>query len=558
MLSKNFWVALVLFTILVAFPILSNPFSYKYGPNLHGGGSDSYSLLREFAMRADPDLKPLVVDGKNMLEAFPHGMKLAPLFDFPTLFALSIAKITHSAVFGYNCSVILSFILMFLFSYLFLQRRIANENIRFLFAFLLSYTPYQIYQSVDHLTLSYLFLFPALFYFWENILEKKNFIRNLLIIVMIQGLSIFFHPYYFVMILLMNFLFVVFYLRILFTLGKINFNVKNLLQLIAVSTVMILLVLWWKKSFEQATGVQFASIKRGVSDYFNFGTRLSDFYLPPTYSFLFEGLKDWKLQDTSGHFSNIAENTLYAGMLNLGLALFYLASVIGKKRQSPHFKFLAIIVFFPLLLSLPPEIKIFSFSLPTPSALYPVLLPTFRTLSRFGVITTLGLITMSACAFEMIYEKVKSLQKKRTLLLFFYVFTLLETGNLHKLFFSDTSNVPTVYEQLKNLPIDPGKGVLEIPNVWGYVSTYWATYHHKPMFNTFESTSPNFQALGALRIKSVDDLLNFARQNNIEYIIYHSDKKESWISNPIINEYNDTMIFYETARYSYLLKVPPQ
>lgn len=550
--------ALALFTILVAFPILSNPFSYKYGPNLHGGGSDSYSLLREFAMRADPDLKPFVIDGKNMLEAFPHGMKLAPLFDFPTLFALSLAKITHSAVFGYNCSVILSFVLMFLFSYLFLKRRIHNESIRFLFAFLLSYTPYQILQSVDHLTLSYLFLFPALFYFWENLLEKKVFISNVLIIIVIQGLSVFFHPYYFVMILLMNLLFVLFYGRTLFSLGRSHFTIKNLMLFMAVSTVMILAVFWWKRSFEQASGVQFSSIKRGVSDYFNFGTRLSDFYLPPTYSFLFEGLKELKLSDTSAHFSNIAENTLYVGLLNLLLAFSYLAAVLTKKIKTDHFKFLAIIAFFPLLLSLPPEIKIFSFSLPTPSALYPLFLPTFRTLSRFGVITTLGLITMSACAFQMIYVKVKSSQVKKALIGFLFVFTLLETGNVHKLFFSDTSSVPVVYEQLKNLPIQPGKSVLEIPNVWGYVSTFWATYHHKPMFNTFESTSPNFQALGALRIKSVDDLLNFARQNNIEYIIYHSDKKESWISNPIVNDYNETMIFYETARYSYLLKVPPQ
>lgn len=558
MLTKNFWVALVLFTILVAFPVLSNPFSYKYGPNIHGGGSDSYSLLREFAMRADPDLKPFVVDGKNMLEAFPHGMKLAPLLDFPTLFALSIAKITHSAVFGYNCSVILSFVLMFLFSYLFLKKRIQNETIRFLFAFLLSYTPYQILQSVDHLTLSYLFLFPALFYFWENLLEQKQFFTNLLIIVVIQGLSVYFHPYYFVMILLMNLLFVLFYIRTVFSLGRSHFSIKNLLIFIAVSTVMILSVIWWKRSFEQASGMQFSSIKRGVSDYFNFGTRLSDFYLPPTYSFLFEGMKNLKLSDTSSHFSNIAENTLYAGVLHLGLALFYLIVVLTKKSKTAHFKFLAILILAPLLLSLPPEVKVFSFSLPTPSALYPLLLPTFRTLSRFGVITTLGLITMSACAFEMIYQKTKSPQLKNGLVIFIFIFTLLETGNIHKLFFSDTSNVPVVYEQLKHLPVQPGKSVLEIPNVWGYVNTYWATYHHKPMFNTFESASPNFKALGALRIKSVEDLLNFARENNIEYIIYHSDKKADWLSNPIVNEYNETMIFYETARYSYLLKVPPQ
>lgn len=555
---KEFLSVFFVYLILVAFPILSNPFSIKYGPNFNGYGSDSYAFLKDLSVRSDKSLSEFYVGGRNLLEGAPSGVRVPPLIEIPALIALAVSKLTGFPCLGYNISVITSFALMFIFSYLFLGNYLSENRVRLLFTILLSYTPFQILQSADHLSLGYVFIFPALFYVWDRCLAGLRVTTNFLLVIFLQGLALFIHPYYFVIIFIINLSFLVLNLWKIYRLIRENYSLSAAVKIVCSLVVLVSLVFWWKNQFESNSGTAVSEIKRSIDDYYTYGLRLADFYLPPSYSWLFSSLRSEKILNTASHGSNITENTLYFGLINILLIIIFLFDSVIRFGKINKVKLITLIsiALIPALLCSSPVINIFDYNIKMPSIIYQYVLPQFRTLSRFGFITSVGLLTMGACAFEIIYVRIKQTSIKNLIIISMLAFTLLEVGNLHLLFYSDTKEIPTIYQQVAQLKLEPGASILEVPNIWGYVSAYWTTYHKKKIFNTIDMGNENFPKLISLNTHNLNEMFKFAQENKIEYIVYHSSTLIKELGAPIENEITPNSIFLNFAKYSYIIKVP--
>lgn len=538
---------LKLFTVLMylalsfaaLFPAILNFSHYKYGPNINGTGSDSYSLLKDLWWRSEGKSSAYNVGGKFVLEGFPYSIAPMEENQLPFLLALAFTKISNPVA-GYNVSVLIGFLFTFLATHLLALRLLDDLHLAVLASVLFTVTSFHIYQAADHLDLSYVGIVP-LFAWLTFVLFEKKWDVFWPMMVALAALSSFIHPYYTVILCLFLGLFVLF-----------NFNLQWLKEknfyssAVAAMGLSFLLVKLWQKSYGEA-GENVFSLKRDISDLQTYSLGWLDYLCPPAYSFFFPQAAEWKLKMTEASGSNLAENSLYLGILPLLLVPYGLLKM--RAELKPFFfslkgKLLAALALAGLL-----------FSQKAPAWLIFQVLPQFRTISRVGLLVMLATALFTAFVIK---EKTRFAQwgaKLKTVVLLGLVLVIfLDQGHWHTPFYSDTTAVPAVYKVVEKV-VPPEATILELPYVWGFIPTYWMTRLKRRNFYVFDQNSLNTQLVLKADLRSAQGLKQFSKDHKIDYVIIHSNKKIPGLSGEINNEVNEQTIFFKDAFYSYVLKM---
>jgi hypothetical protein len=91
--------------------------------------------------------------------------------------------------------------------------------------------------------------------------------------------------------------------------------------------------------------------------------------------------------------------------------------------------------------------------------------------------------------------------------------------------------------------------------MWGYLTSYWQSHHHRRNLATFDPGDPSFLSFAATANMDFPALINFARANKVDYLILHSPKDLPLPFPKFENRPDDTWLFFLFAQYSYLIPV---
>lgn len=523
------------------FPAVLNFTQFKYGSNYHGFGSDSYGMLKDLWWRSEGKNSAYNVDGKYLLEGYPNSIKPAEENQIPFLVALGAAALA-GPVAGYNFSVLISFLFTFLCTHLLAVKIFKDRHISIFASVLFTVTSYHIYQSADHLDLSYFGIVPLFAWMLLQAFEK-NKTAYWPMFISIAALSSFIHPYFTIILSLFLGTFVLMSFK-----AEWFRNARFYGSAVLSSFLSFGLIKLWQMSYS-VQGESVFSIQRDVGDLKTYSLRFFDYMAPPVYSFFFTGAAEWKLKLTQMSGSNLAENTVYLGiipMLLIPYGLFSLRSCLKEFYSSTTWTGKLIISLFLCGII---------FALPLPASVLFKVLPQFRTISRMAVLVLLGSALFSAWVLQhkTSFNKL-SLKSKNLVLAGAVLFIFLDQGHLHFGFYTDTKDVPAIYQAVEKMtPAEAN--ILELPYVWGYIPTYWTTRLKRRSFYHFDQNSLNTQLVMKADLKSIESLKQFSKENKIDYVILHSDKKIPGLSGETMNEVNEQTLFYKGAVYSYLLKM---
>jgi len=549
------------FALLAMAPTLGDFSHHKYGPNLNQTGSDSYGLLAHLWVYAQPADGVIRTETQDLISGYPEGRPVPKFNSITGWLAAIVSKLSGSPVLGYNLVIFLDFFLAFLLSYL-LFNFVLSHEIALLLAFTLALSPYQVLQSVDHLdlTATWVILFFLIAAYQVVVANKPVWIAGTLIAV---GISSFCHPYFTIMLAILTCFVGVFYLFSWWR-GKTKISKHVLLGSGAAGGVAAGMVLWSKHLLTEGYAYKgMSSLNRSISDLYVYSTKVWDFVLPPIYSSLFSDVTNpFKTEQTAQSGSNYVENTLYPGAIVLVLlaillvfAVFNFADFRSRVRSQGRLAiFIASLIAVPILFSMSPSFDVLGVAVPTPSMAVFQVIDSFRTLSRFGYIADIGLIFLAGIMLNALF-KYMSLrpQTTRLILAIAVVVSLLDFGILGRSFYSDTSAVPAVYKKFSEVSNEQSV-VLELPFMWGYISYFWESYHHRRNFGLFDAGTKNFIELTSQRRSSLNDWIDFAKEHHITHIILHNPQR---IQIPgaieFVNDWHETDISFAFAKYSYLI-----
>lgn len=526
-------------SLVSLFPAVLNFTEFKYGSNYHGFGSDSYGMLKDLWWRSEGKNSAYNDSGKFILEGYPNSIKPVEENQIPFLFALGATEVA-GPVAGYNFSVFIGFLFTFLCAHLLAHRIFQDFHISLFVSVLFTVTSFHIYQSADHLDLSYFGIVPFFAWLVLGTFENNKSVYWPLFLTA-AALSAFIHPYFTIILSLFLGTFVLFSFRL---------EWFKSIRFYASAAVAVVLsygaVKLWQWSYSMPGESVFA-IQRDSSDLKTYALNFYDYIAPPVYSFFFSGAATWKMKLTELSGSNLAENTVYLGVLPLLLipyGLFSLRSYFREFCSSLTGKLILSLFLCGIL-----------FSLPMPASLLFKVVPQFRTISRMAVLVLLASALFSAWVLKhkTSFDKL-SLKSKNLVLAGAVLFVFLDQGHLHFAFYSDTTDVPAVYQAVEKMT-PPEASILELPYVWGYIPTYWMTRLKRRNFYHFDQNSLNTQLVQKASLNSPESLKQFSKENKIDYVILHTDKKLPGLTGEIQNEVNEQTIFYKGAVYSYLLKM---
>lgn len=543
----------LLFSILAMAPVLTHFSTYKFGPNFGGFGSDSYGFLYSMWIYAQPADGVIRSDTRDLLTESPAGRPIAKHIQLGSGAAYLLAGVGVPPVAAYNFFTWLWFFLAYFFAFQVGKSLNFSNGVAHLAAFVVGLNPYQSLQAVDHIDLAMT---------WPILLNILLLVRLLLhnqiwafpALIALTGLSVFSHPYYLIFLLFINALPLLWF-TIRVTLRKEKATPAFIAVSAASAAVCGGAVVFWKSLFT-GDGGGIADVGRDIQHLYVYSTKIWDFILPPHFSAPFaQFTTQFKTEQTMNTGSNFVENTLYPGLLVLftfalviGYALVYRKQAMTWIRSNPMLAFLgANLLLIPIIFSISPSFNVFGFDVPTPTVLVHKFLPQFRTMSRLGYVAAVALVFIFAFAVQMRFNK------KPILWLLGFLFVI-DLGYFHKNYYSDTSKVPEVYTYLRDST--PTKAVVfEIPFVWGYLTTYWQSYHRRANFAFFDTAAPNFAAMAAANQMNLDRLISFSREHKIDYLVVHSATELALPFTKFENNPDDTWLFFLFGRYSYVIPV---
>jgi len=392
-----------------------------------------------------------------------------------------------------------------------------DRKVAFFFSLFFSFIPY-FYLHFEHHTL--LFIFPSIYGIYitlktKNMSEKFDFIK-LSFAIFVQMLFSIYLGYF-----LLIYLFLFFLLDLIEykSLSRIFFFFKSIL-LFGVFYVLVsfnfILTFFNPESglveykypdiieVNQVSSFEFDRAKP-LDDFIFFSSRPWYYFLPPSNHLIFGGLTkdiinyfayEKNLFLFKNHFP-YEHSASYIGFfifITCTLALFNLKNNPNKNK----IKRLLIISFIIFLLTMPPVVFIFGYTIYTPSYLLYLLFPMFRTLSRFVVFIHLSLFIVSAI---YVSDKIKNLQpqKKNLYLIIISIFVFFEYFLTYK----------TVY-----IPkyVEAGSFLSSFNRERNLVAVYPSSFRTEFLLNMYLSKSPQINPSG-FNVEELDfDSSRFTRE----------------------------------------------
>ncbi len=576
--SKKFKLFLIYFVLafIAMLPTSLHPTIYKWG-NIKG----SDSLMMSYAFWRDTEIDTRLPDGTpwNYLRAAPEGIKINTRVNIPQILALPVTKL-FTPVFSYNLFIFISFLLSGVFTHLLIYSLCKCRFSSLLGGFVFMFSPFHMIQSADHINLAQTWVFPAFLIIFIKFMRDKSY-WSVTVLSLFINFSLFLHGYYGLFLIIVAISFILYMLidKQLSLADK-----QTYLLALAFLAPLIIGILGWLSDtgfVKIEHGGSISMFSRPFKDLYTYGIRWYEFLLPPYHS-LFFGEAVLNFLRENHHGSNFAEMTLFLGYLPLIMAVWFfyyrmknsrhISSSIQeqiptqtKKRKKKQIKvaqqvviidskivwLLSIITVIPFFLGVSPEISIFGIKIPTLTTLSHLVLPMLRTLSRFGILTIFAISCFASLGFYYIINRF-SLTQKRLITSICVLFIYVEFTNIHNSFYLDASQVPEVYEEVKK--IDKPITILELPFEWGYMPTFWQSYHQKKIFNYFVPSHPRFkEILRIQKIRNLMEILRICQKREIDYLIIHSQKPIK-IGKSFQNDLNDKVILPRYANYSTLIK----
>jgi hypothetical protein len=549
---KQALIGSLLFSILAMAPVLPHFATYKFGPNFGGVGSDSYGFLYSMWIYAQPADGVLRTETTDLLTSFPTGRPIAKHIQLGSGAAYQLAGLGLPPVVAYNLITWLWFFLAYFMGFQILKTLRVSNGVAHLGALVIGLNPYQSLQAVDHIDLAMTWpLLLDIYLMLQLVLYRRIWAYPAL--VAMTGLLVFIHPYYLIFALFINVL-PLFWFVIEMTLRKEKAKPVFIAAILLSIGVCGGATLFWRSLFSAQGGL--ASVERNIRELYNYSTKFWDFALPPHFSAPFARFtSEFKTEHTMSTGSNFVENTLYPGLLVLLTLAAVIIWICARRKESLRWVkdnkalafVLANLLFIPILFSVSPSFNVFGFDLYSPTILVHKFLPQFRTMSRFGYVAALAMIMVFALVINSRFNT-------RGILIALGAWFIIDLGYFHKNFYSDTGKVPEVYTFLRD-STPPKSVIFEVPFMWGYLTTYWQSYHRRPNYAMFDPGDPNFMNMVRTNELDLGGLLSFARANKIDYLIVHSQQPLQVPFQKFETDPDDRWLFFMFAKYSYVIPV---
>lgn len=229
------------------------------------------------------------------------------------------------------------------------------------------------------------------------------------------------------------------------------------------------------------------------------------------------------------HGSNIYEQTLYLGMVPLGLFLAGFALIWRKKFEPQarvYFLFFSFGALWLYFISLPPMISFGDEKFPTLSSLAYNIAPMFRVYSRFGILVNFFVACSVAVVLVQLYRHMKSTRFYAMLAVLLSAM-FFEYWSLPPSYASPVNQPPEVYSWLAKQPED--FVIAEYPmmnrdEASFYSYLFWQRIHKKRLIN---GATQNHKVAWEL-FEQVQDIegkktLPLLKSAGVKYVIIHSE-----------------------------------
>lgn len=416
---------------------------------------------------------------------------------------------------GFNFVMLLSYFLNSFTAYLLVKYLTKSRSAGIIGGIIFGFSSYKIFNFV-HLQNMPVFYMPLLLLFMYRYLETKKlrYIIGVGMCLLIQSLSSWYH---------MIFIFLLFGLFILYFWSRKRFEKKDIFRFGAVLIGVFVIILPFAIPYFQFNKENQSEYK--IDEVKTYSADLGGYLLPSPNTFLgSEVLPILRITKTSW-----SENFNFIGYIALFLSIISFIQVKGKGKFTFEFKieknkliFVAVgFIFF--ILSLGPFLRLHDVTtrIPLPYFVIYHLLPSIRfirVVSRFSTVVFLMVSILSGFGYLKLEQRLKKKFLKITVLLAFTCLILLEYfpfADYRK--YTDVSNIPEVYNEVKNNP--EVKALVELPiDVGPFVTTgyiYWAGYHIKPIVNGYSGFQPSEYPDLVNIITQFPDTLSLAKLKNI-------------------------------------------
>ncbi|MDA8161791.1 MAG: glycosyltransferase family 39 protein [Desulfobacteraceae bacterium] len=529
------WPALLSAALIyfMAGTLLTWPVLFKPGSVLFGNG-DTRGVVWGLWAKTNGFLDAPV----NHLIAAPFGAPANPDFSQPVADWLSglLARLFNEVA-GFNLFVFLSFPLTAIAAYFLLERLLRNKTAAFFGGLVFGFCPAAVMQAAGGHTYSFNVFIPlfllALFY---------NRTRRTLLSTFYVGAS-----FALVTLTALYFGYLAIYVGLFFLVFDI-LNSKgedsraiflNYLYGAFFAAAMVL-PFEYRVIYQQITWGGAALAEAGHIRAFNelavYSSRPWDYLIPsidhPVLGVYFKNFARSHL-----HGSNLFEQTLYLGMVPIGLLITGMILAARGKFNETHrtyFLFFAFGALWMFFLSLPPLISLHGVKVPTVSYFAYHIAPMFRVYARFGILVDFFVACAAAVVLTHLYQHMKRI-RYYAMLAFLLPLLVFEYWSVPPDYARAVDRPPEVYQWLAKQPGD--FIIAEYPMTPNdafsfYTYLFWQRIHKKKLVN---GAGPDNAKAWAF-FEKVKDLANpetpaLLKSVGVKYVIVHQEMyKEGPIS----------------------------
>lgn len=423
----------------------------------------------------------------------------------------------------YNLYVALGFILTYIASYYLMKYLLKSDKLVILyshiFAILITICPLRLKYAMEwpsHSLWAFLIFELLILLIWIN--QKLNY-RIMFGISLMVFLASFQNPYHGIlsMLLLAFFCFVKLY------------KTKSIYEPLIVSLLSSLFILpilfIYTIPIYNNQSILDTAVRK-ASDRFAFSARPWDYIIPDIYNPITGDIAlklRFQIWDTKPYYLTEVyfpkENTLYIGLINLGI-IFTSIIISLKKKNSikipSNILLLGIIDIIFFIFSMPPYVSIGGYYIYFPSYFTYNLLPQLRVFTRFGVITIITMLAISTIYLSKLANNIKERYKKLFIIII-ALFLILDYINIPP-FHSLSLDLPKFYDYI-NIE---GKNYIEIPEPLDYSDVWYDSLTQSTLKQITNDLLTN-KEVNYSNLYNIN-ACNILNKNKIDFIIYNNNK----------------------------------
>ena len=483
----------------------------------------------------------------NYLTTFPYGVPNIAYISTPISewFVYILANLTNEIV-SYNTFILLSLPLTAISTYFLLNRLLHNQISAIFGGLVFGFCPAAVMQITGgHAAFAFNVFIPlfvlALFYNRS----RRTMLSLFCVSVCFTGAT-FTAIYLGYFAIYIGIFFVAFDL-----LNSKNINKFSILKnysYAAFLAAVLILPFEYRAIYQQLALGNSALVKTGqirnLSELMVYSSRPWDYLIPSIDHPIIGGI----FQDfvrTHLHGSNVPEQTLYLGLAPILLLLIGFVLIFQKRFNAvnrSYFLFFSFGSLWMYFLSLPPQISVGDFNIPTISFYAYLIAPMFRVYARFGIFVNFFIACAAAVVLTQLYIHMIRVRYYAMVTLLFSIL-IFEYWSIPPGYALQVANPPEVYRWLANEPKDAVVAIY--PMTPGdqyafYTYLFWQRIHQKKMVN---GALPNNEKAWDFfeKVKKIDNPLtpSLLKSIGVTHVIVHTKMfPEGPIPEPIKKYYS--------------------